>query len=67
MGKNLGIAKSFRFSEAELELLAQCAKEHGSQRAALVAGLELLAGKNATNWPAELRRLALELEGKKKK
>jgi len=30
---------------------------------AIIAGLKLLDGQNETDWPAELRRLAAEIEG----
>lgn len=43
MGKHLGTSKSFRFTEEELALLDGLAVQHGSQKAAVIAGLRALA------------------------
>ena len=58
-----GTPKSFRFSDDELKLLQRCAKRNKGMKPAIIAGLKLLDGQNETDWPAELRRLAAEIEG----
>lgn len=45
MGKHLGTLKSFRFTEEELALLERLAREHGGQKAAVMAGLRTLQGR----------------------
>lgn len=47
MGEHLGTQKVFRFSEEELQLLDQMAKAHGSQKAAVMAGLRALQERAA--------------------
>lgn len=45
MGEHLGTQKVFRFSDEELQLLEQLAKQHGSQKAAVMAGLRALEAR----------------------
>lgn len=45
MAKHLGTLKSFRFSDEELALLDGLAKDHGTQKAAVLAGLRALQGR----------------------
>lgn len=45
MAKHLGTLKSFRFSDEELALLEGLAKDHGTQKAAVLAGLRALKGR----------------------
>lgn len=45
MVEHLGTQKVFRFSEQELHLLERLAKEHGSQKAAVMAGLRALEAR----------------------
>lgn len=54
--------KSFRFSDEELAVLEQAKAKHGSYKAAIMAGLAADMGDGETDWPAELRRLAAQLE-----
>lgn len=62
MGKHLGTQKSIRFSDEELQLLDALQERYGSYKAAIMAGLKMLHGVDRPDWPAELRRLADELE-----
>lgn len=63
--KRPGPAKSFRFTEEELALLDEMAKKHGSQKAAIMMGLNALRGAKAMT-DAELARLVtLRLTGRK--
>lgn len=57
--KRPGPAKSFRFSEEELALLDEMATKHGSQKAAIIAGLNALRGAKALS-DAELARLVTQ-------
>lgn len=45
MAKHLGTLKSFRFSDEESALLDGLAKDHGTQKAAVMAGLRALKGR----------------------
>lgn len=49
MVEHLGTQKSFRFSEEELKLLDELAKQHGSQKSAVMAGLRALKGRGAVS------------------
>jgi hypothetical protein len=49
-------SKAFRFSEDELDLLATATKLHGSQKAAIVAGLKALQTKKE---PTDSQLLAM--------
>ena len=62
--RHAGTAKTFRFSEDELAEIETAAQKHPTMKAAIMAGVRMVNGQNDTNWPAELRRLASELEGK---
>ena len=62
--RHAGTAKTFRFSEDELAEIEAATEKHPTMKAAIMAGVRMVNGKNDTNWPAELRRLAAELEGK---
>lgn len=63
--KRPGPAKSFRFSEEELALLDEMAAKHGSQKAAIIAGLNALRSAKAMS-DAELARLVTaRLTGKR--
>lgn len=52
-------AKSFRFTEEELSLLDEMAAKHGSQKAAIMAGLNALIDAKAIS-NAELARLVTQ-------
>lgn len=54
----------FRFSPEELAELEAAKAKHGSYKAAIMAGIRQTLGADETDWPAELRRLASELEAK---
>lgn len=59
MTKRAGTAKSFRFTDEELSLLDEMAAKHGSQKAAIMAGLNaLIEAKAMSN--AELARLVTQ-------
>lgn len=47
MVEHLGTQKSFRFSAEELKLLDDLARQHGGQKAAVIAGLRALQGRGA--------------------
>lgn len=65
MSKRPSPAKSFRFTDEELALLDEMAKKHGSQKAAIIMGLNALRGAKAMT-DAELARLVTQrLTGKK--
>jgi len=49
MVEHLGTQKSFRFSDEELKLLDDLAKQHGGQKAAVMAGLRALKGRGAVS------------------
>lgn len=57
--KRPGPAKSFRFTEEELALLDEMATKHGSQKAAIIAGLNALRSAKAIS-DAELARLVTQ-------
>lgn len=49
MVEHLGTQKSFRFSAEELKLLEDLARQHGGQKAAVMAGLRALQGRGAVS------------------
>jgi hypothetical protein len=61
MGKNTGTGKSFRFTDEELALLARHTRRFGTQKAAIVAGLEAIDAAQA-NQPsdADLVRMLMD-------
>ncbi len=61
MGKHLKTPVSIRLSAEESALLDAMAERHGGKSAAIIAGLQLLAGRNATTPEEALAVLALEL------
>lgn len=62
MAKNLKKAKSFRFSDDEMDLLDGLKAKYGSYNAGIVAAARIALSQNDTDWPAELRRLANSIE-----
>lgn len=63
--KRPGPAKSFRFTEDELALLDEMATKHGSQKAAIIAGLNALrTAREITD--AQLVRLVSERLARKR-
>lgn len=65
MGKHLGTAKTFRFTDDELELLDGLAKRHGSQKAAVIAGLHALSTAREITDAQLVRLLTDRLTGKR--
>jgi len=57
--KRPGPAKSFRFTPDELTLLDEMAEKHGSQKAAIIAGLNALRSAREIS-DAQLARLVTE-------
>jgi len=49
MVEHLGTQKSFRFSTDELKLLDELARQHGGQKAAVMAGLRALHGRGTVS------------------
>jgi hypothetical protein len=64
MSKSADVPVSFRFSADQAALLERMAVLHGGRKNAVVAALEALEAGKGRDWPAELRRLAAELEAK---
>lgn len=62
MGQHLGTQKSIRFTAEELKELEAAAAKYGSIKAAVMAGVRAVNSEGPRDWPAELRRLAAELE-----
>lgn len=62
MAKNLKKAKSFRFSDDEMELLDALKAKHKTYSAGIIAAAKTELGQKGTDWPAELRRLAKSIE-----
>jgi hypothetical protein len=63
--RHAGTAKTFRFTDEELAEINLATTRHPTMKAAIMAGVRAVNGQNQTDWPAELRRLAAELEGHK--
>lgn len=63
MGKHTKTAKTFRLSDAELELLTAEAKKHGGMTAALVAGLEALQSRKQPTDAELIAMLEARLSG----
>ena len=64
MVEHLGTQKSFRFSDEELKLLDELARQHGGQKAAVMAGLRALKGRGAVSDDELLALLAKRLRRK---
>lgn len=67
MAKNLKKAKSFRFTDEELEILDALQAKYKTYSAGIIAAAKNDLAQSETDWPTELRRLAniLESEGGK--
>lgn len=61
MVEHLGTQKSFRFSDEELKLLDELAKQHDGQKAAVMAGLRALKGRGVVSDDELLALLAKRL------
>lgn len=61
MVEHLGTQKSFRFSDEDLKLLDELARQHGGQKAAVMAGLRALKGRGTVSDDELLALLAKRL------